>query len=143
MVPAAVTPELRTPTAPRQRVLGYFLLGIVFGVVLTKSEVVSWFRIQEMFRLQSFHMYGVIGSAWAVAATSLALIRRLKARALGGEGIAVAPKAFGTGARYRIGGTIFGLGWALTRAGPGPPAPLIAIGATVFLAAAPGSVAGT
>ena len=74
MVTAAVAPELRTPTAPRQRVLAYLLLGIVFGVVLTKSEVVSWFRIQEMFRFQSFHMYGVIGSAVAVAATSVALI---------------------------------------------------------------------
>src|SRR3989442_5055118 len=102
MVTAAVTPELRTPTAPRQRVLGYFLLGIVFGVVLTKSEVVSWFRIQEMFRLQSFHMYGVIGSALAVAATSLALIQRLKVHALGGEEIAVSPQALWTGRRFCI-----------------------------------------
>ena len=140
---AAVAPELRTPTAPRQRLLGYFLLGIVFGVVLTKSEVVSWFRIQEMFRLHSFHMYGVIGSAWAVAATSLALIRRLKVRALGGEEIAVAPKAFGTGRRYWIGGTIFGLGWALTGACPGPLVALIGSRATVFLVAVLAAVAGT
>src|SRR2546428_11144372 len=109
MVTAAAAPELRTPTAPRQRVLAYLLLGIVFGVVLTKSEVVSWFRIQEMFRFQSFHMYGVIGSAMAVAATSVALIRRVKGRALTGEGSAAAPKGFGTGRRALIGGAGFGL----------------------------------
>ena len=140
---AAVAPELRTPTAPRQRVLAYLLLGIVFGVVLTKSEVISWFRIQEMFRLQSFHMYGVIGSAVAVAATSVALIRWLKIRALTGEEIAVAPKAFGTGRRYWIGGTVFGLGWALTGACPGPLIALIGSGATVFVVAVLAAVAGT
>ncbi len=140
---AAVAPELRTPTAPRQRLLGYFLLGIVFGLVLTKSEVVSWFRIQEMFRLHSFHMYGVIGTAIAVAATSVALIRRLRVRALTGEEIAIAPKAFGTGRRYWIGGTIFGLGWALTGACPGPLVTLIGSGATVFLVAVLAAVAGT
>ena len=140
---AAVAPELRTPTAPRQRVLAYLLLGIVFGVVLTKSEVISWFRIQEMFRLQSFHMYGVIGSAVAVAATSVALIRRLNVRALTGEEIAIAPKAFGTGRRYWIGGTVFGLGWALTGACPGPLIALIGSGATVFVVAVLAAVAGT
>ena len=140
---AAVAPELRTPTAPRQRLLGYFLLGIVFGVVLTKSEVVSWFRIQEMFRLHSFHMYGVIGTAMSVAATSVALIGRLRLRALTGEEIAIAPKAFGTGRRYWIGGTIFGLGWALTGACPGPLVTLIGSGATVFLVAVLAAVAGT
>ena len=140
---AAVAPELRTPTAPRQRLLGYFLLGIVFGVVLTKSEVVSWFRIQEMFRLHSFHMYGVIGTAIAVAATSVALIRPLRVRALTGEEIAIAPKGFGTGRRYWIGGTIFGLGWALTGACPGPLVTLIGSGATVFVVAVLAAVAGT
>src|SRR3989442_1498811 len=143
MVTAAVAPELRTPTAPRQRLLGYFLLGLVFGVVLTKSEVVSWFRIQEMFRLHSFHMYGVIGTAIAVAAISVALIRRLKVRALTGEEIAIAPKAFGTGRRYWIGGTVFGLGWALTGACPGPLVALIGSGATVFVVAVLAAVAGT
>jgi len=143
MVTAAVAPELRAPTAPRQPVLVYFLLGVVFGLVLTKSEVVSWFRIQEMFRLQSFHMYGVIGSAWAVAAISVALIRRLKVRALTGEEIAIAPKALGTGRRYWIGGTVFGLGWALTGACPGPLVALIGSGATVFVVAVLAAVAGT
>src|SRR5438128_11681252 len=107
MVTAAVAPELRTLRAPRQRLLGYFLLGIVFGVVLTKSEVVSWFRIQEMFRLHSFHMYGVIGTAIAVAAISVALMRRLRVRALTGGEIAILTKAFGTWRRYCIGGTFF------------------------------------
>src|SRR3989454_12759535 len=120
MVTAAVAPELRAPTAPRQPVLVYFLLGVVFGLVLTKSEVVSWFRIQEMFRFQSFHMYGVIGSAMSVAATSVAPIRRFKVRALTGGEIAVAPKDFGTGRRYWIGGTVFGPGWALTGGVPRP-----------------------
>ena len=140
---AAVAPELRTPTAPRQRLLGYFLLGIAFGVVLTKSEVVSWFRIQEMFRFQAFHMYGVIGSALAVAATSVALIRRLRVRALTGDEIAIAPKDFGTGRRYWIGGTVFGIGWALTGACPGPLVALIGSGATVFVVGVLAAVAGT
>ena len=143
MVTAAAGPELQTETAPRQRVLVYVLLGIVFGVVLTKSEVVSWFRIQEMFRFQSFHMYGVIGSALAVAAISIALMRRLRVRTLTGEAIAIAPKAFGTGRRYWIGGTVFGLGWALTGACPGPLVALIGSGATVFVVAVLAAVAGT
>ncbi len=140
---AVVAPELQAQTAPRQRVLVYVLLGIVFGVVLTKSEAVSWFRIQEMFRFQSFHMYGIIGSALAVAATSVALIRRFEVRALTGEEVALAPKEFGTGRRYWIGGTVFGLGWALTGACPGPLVALIGTGATTFVVAVLGAVAGT
>ena len=136
-------PDRQRQTAPYLGIVPYFLLGIAFGVLLTKSEVVSWFRIQEMFRFQSFHMYGVIGSAVAVAATSVALIRRLKVRALTGEAIAIAPKAFGTGRRYWIGGTVFGLGWALTGACPGPLVALIGSGATVFVMAVLAAVAGT
>jgi len=140
---ASVAPTLEQQKAPRQRVLAYFLLGIVFGIVLTKSEVVSWFRIQEMFRFQSFYMYGVIGTALAVAATSIALIRRWGVRALSGEPIAIAPKEFGTGRRYWIGGTIFGLGWALTGACPGPLVALIGSGVTVYVVALSSAVAGT
>jgi uncharacterized membrane protein YedE/YeeE len=143
MVTAAASPDLRAQSAPPQRVLVNVLLGIVFGVVLTKAEVVSWFRIQEMFRFQSFHMYGVIGSALVVAATSLAVIRRLELRALTGEQIAIASKEFGTGRRYWIGGTLFGLGWALTGACPGPLVALIGSGATVFVVAFLAAVAGT
>src|SRR2546422_10233612 len=88
-----------------------------------------------MFRLHSFHMYGVIGTAIAVAAISVALIRRLRDRALTGEEIAIAPKAFGTGRRYWVGGTVFGLGWALTGACPRPLVALIGGGARVVVAA--------
>src|SRR3989449_10288239 len=96
-----------------------------------------------MFRLQAFHMYGVIGTAIAVAATSVALIRRLRVRALTGEEIAIAPKAFGTGRRYWIGGTVFGLGWALTGACPGPLGGLIGGRATAFVVSVLAAVAGT
>lgn len=101
-------------------ILVYLLLGVFFGVVLMKAEVVSWFRIQEMFRFQSFHMYGIIGSAVLVAAVSVRLIKRFEARSYTRERIDLAPKAMGKGVRYAVGGTMFGLGWALTGACPGP-----------------------
>jgi uncharacterized membrane protein YedE/YeeE len=106
--------------------LWYVLAGTAFGFVLTKSEAVSWFRIQEMFRFQSFHMYGLILSAVLVAMASIALIRRFKLRALGGEPIAIEPKPFTKGTV--IGGTIFGLGWAMTGACPGPLYALVGAG---------------
>ena len=138
-----VAPDRQRQTAPYLGIVPYFLLGIAFGVVLTKSEVVSWFRIQEMFRFQSFYMYGVIGSALAVAAASVALIRWLKLRALTGDEISIAPKAFGSGRRYWIGGTVFGLGWALTGACPGPLVALIGSGTTVLVVAVLAALAGT
>ncbi|MFP3948149.1 MAG: DUF6691 family protein [Longimicrobiales bacterium] len=101
-------------------VLAYLLLGAYFGVVLMKSEVVSWFRIQEMFRFQSFHMYGIIGSAVLVAAVSVRLIKWIDARSYTEEPIHLPPKTLGKGVRYAVGGTLFGLGWALTGACPGP-----------------------
>lgn len=110
----------------------YFGLGALFGLVLVKAEVVSWFRIQEMFRFQSFHMYGIILSAVAVAGLSLAALRRRGARALDGSPIGLPPKAMGAGYRYWIGGTIFGLGWALTGACPGPLFALLGSGVTVI-----------
>jgi uncharacterized protein len=96
----------------------YLVLGTLFGLVLTKSEVVSWFRIQEMFRFQSFHMYGVIGSAILVGLISIQLIKRNRLKSLDGELIVIADKKFSHG--VWIGGFIFGLGWALTGACPGP-----------------------
>lgn len=96
----------------------YLVLGTLFGIILTKSEVISWFRIQEMFRFQSFHMYGVIGSAILVGMLSLQLIKRKHVRSLGGELITIADKKFSHG--VWIGGFLFGLGWALTGACPGP-----------------------
>jgi len=121
----------------------YFLLGCAFGAVLTESEVISWFRIQEMFRFQAFHMYGVIASAILVAGASLALIKRLELRASNGERLGLAPKAVGSGVRYVIGGAIFGVGWALTGACPGPLVALVGSGVPVMIVAVVSALAGT
>jgi uncharacterized membrane protein YedE/YeeE len=96
----------------------YLVLGTLFGIVLTKSEVVSWFRIQEMFRFQSFHMYGVIGSAILVGVLSIQLIKRNHLETIDGQEVKIADKKFNRG--VWIGGFIFGLGWAITGACPGP-----------------------
>ena len=120
-----------------------YVLGTVFGVVLVQGEIVSWFRIHEMFRFESFYMYGVIGSALAVAATSMFLIRRLGARAIDGQPIVVPPKTMGRGVRYIAGGTIFGLGWGVTGACPGPLVAQIGAGASVMIVAAAAAFAGT
>ena len=96
----------------------YLVLGTLFGIILTKSEVISWFRIQEMFRFQAFHMYGVIGSAIVVGMISIQLIKRNRLKSIDGEPILIADKKFNHG--VWIGGFIFGLGWALTGACPGP-----------------------
>ena len=98
--------------------LKYLVLGTLFGIILTKSEVISWFRIQEMFRFQAFHMYGVIGSAVVVGLISIQLIKRNRLTSMDGEPIVIADKKFNHG--IWIGGFIFGLGWALTGACPGP-----------------------
>lgn len=98
--------------------LKYLVLGTLFGIILTKSEVISWFRIQEMFRFQSFHMYGVIGSAIVVGLVSIQLIKRNHLKTIAGEPIVLADKKFNHG--IWIGGFIFGLGWAITGACPGP-----------------------
>jgi uncharacterized membrane protein YedE/YeeE len=119
----------------------YLLIGAFFGVVLVKSEVVSWFRIQEMFRFQSFFMYGVIGTAVATAGSAIFLLKDLGLRSLTDEAIRIAPKRWEPGAqhRYWIGGTIFGLGWGLAGACPGPIYALIGsgtVGALVVLLSA-------
>jgi uncharacterized membrane protein YedE/YeeE len=134
--------EASSPVKPAFLVI-YLLLGVAFGVVLTKSEVISWFRIQEMFRFQSFRMYGIIGSAIATAALSVALIKKLSPRSASGEVIAIPRKVLGSGARYAIGGTIFGLGWALTGACPGPLFALIGTGVSVMFAAVLSALIGT
>jgi len=123
--------------------LVYLLLGIAFGVVLARSEVVSWFRIQEMFRFQSFRMYGIIGSAIATAALSVALIKRAGLKAVDGEKILIPPTPPDGWIRYAAGGTIFGLGWALTGACPGPLFVLIGDGVPVMTVAVISALAGT
>jgi uncharacterized membrane protein YedE/YeeE len=97
----------------------FLLLGIVFGIVMAKSEAVSWFRIQEMFRFQAFHMYGIIGTAVTLGVIGVALIKKFNIRDFHGNPIAFYPKDKSV-TRYLIGGTIFGLGWALSGACPGP-----------------------
>jgi uncharacterized membrane protein YedE/YeeE len=121
----------------------YLLLGIAFGIVLTRSEVLSWFRIQEMFRFQSFRMYGIIGSAVVTAAVSLVLIKRTGLKSATGEPIAIPARPLGRGIQYAIGGTIFGLGWAFTGACPGPLFALIGNGVTVMIVAVVSALAGT
>lgn len=110
----------------------YLALGVVFGIVALKAEIVSWFRIQEMFRFQAFHMYGILGSAVMVAAVSIALLRRLGIPTLENESIRIQPKTMGKGTRYWAGGVLFGAGWALTGACPGPILVLIGSGVGVF-----------
>jgi uncharacterized protein len=121
----------------------YLLLGIGFGVLLIKSEVISWFRIQEMFRFQSFHMYGILGSAVATAALSLFLLRRFGVRTFSGETIQLTPKPPAKGYRYAFGGGIFGVGWALTGACPGPILALVGYGIGPFILVLLTALAGT
>ncbi len=119
----------------------YGIAGILFGIILVKSEVVSWFRIQEMFHLQSFHMYGVIGSAVVVGIISVLLIKKFKVKSIDGELIKLEPKKFNKGQVY--GGLIFGLGWAVTGACPGPLFAQIGTGATVIIVTLLSAIAGT
>ena len=123
--------------------LMYLLFGTLFGIVLVKSEVVSWFRIQEMFRFHSFHMYGIIGSAVVVAALSIQMIKRFNITTLHGDPIQIAPKQWDQGVRYWLGGSIFGLGWALLGACPGPIFALIGSGASVIAIGLVGALVGT
>jgi uncharacterized membrane protein YedE/YeeE len=119
----------------------YLITGMLFGIVLVKSEVISWFRIQEMFRLQSFHMYGVIGSAIAVGALSIFIIKKYKIKTIYGEPIEFPKKTFSIGQVW--GGLIFGLGWALTGACPGPLYAQIGTGVTVTIVTLCSAIAGT
>jgi len=121
--------------------LKYLFAGIVFGILLVKSEVISWFRIQEMFRLQSFHMYGVIGSAVLVGMISVWAIKRFNIRTIHGEKITFHSKRFNKGNVY--GGLIFGFGWALTGACPGPLFAQIGTGALAISVTLLSAIAGT
>lgn len=112
--------------------LRYLLVGILFGITLMKSEVISWYRIQEMFRFQDFHMYGVIGVAVVTGVIMLQLIKKFKVKSTDGNEIHLADKAPDY-KRYILGGTVFGMGWALVGACPGPIYTLVASGFTVFI----------
>jgi len=119
----------------------YTFVGILFGIVFVKAEIVSWFRIQEMFRFQSFHMYGVIGSAVMVGLISVLLIKRLNIKTIYGETIEFHTKTFNKGQIF--GGLLFGLGWAITGACPGPLFAQIGTGATVIAITLLSAIAGT
>ncbi|MDP4264604.1 MAG: YeeE/YedE thiosulfate transporter family protein [Bacteroidota bacterium] len=119
----------------------YLVAGLLFGIILVKAEVISWFRIQEMFRLQSFHMYGVMGSAVVTGAISVWLIKKWKIKTIYGEPIRFASKKFNKGNIY--GGLLFGFGWAMTGACPGPLFAQIGTGATVIIITLLSAIAGT
>ena len=121
--------------------LKYLLTGILFGIILVKTEVISWFRIQEMFRLQSFHMFGVIGSAVVVGIISVWLIKKYKIKTIYGEPIEFVNKKFNKGNIY--GGLIFGFGWAITGACPGPLFAQIGTGSTIIIITLLSAIAGT
>lgn len=121
--------------------LKFIIPGILFGILLVKSEVISWYRIQEMFRLQSFHMYGVIGSAVFVGAVSIFILKKMKAKSIYGETIEFHPRPFSKG--NIIGGLIFGFGWAMTGACPGPLYAQIGSGGAVTIITLMAALSGT
>lgn len=110
----------------------YLLIGILFGITMTKSEAVSWYRIQEMFRFQAFHMYGIIGSALFVGVIGVFFMKKKQLKSINGEALKfkVNERSF---KRYLFGGIVFGLGWALSGACPGPMYTLLGSGFTVFI----------
>jgi uncharacterized protein len=119
----------------------YLVLGIAFGIVFVKAEIVSWYRIQEMFRLQAFHMYGVIGTAVLVGLVSVLLIKRFNVKTIQGEKVVFIKREFHWG--NVIGGTMFGLGWAITGACPGPLFAQIGSGFLVVIITLLSAIAGT
>lgn len=122
--------------------LKYIAVGILFGIIMTKSEAISWYRIQEMFLFQSFHMYGIIGVAVTVGIIQVALIKKFQLRDIKGEPIRFEPKEKSV-YRYLLGGTIFGLGWAMTGACPGPMYTLLGHGFLLMLVVIGSALLGT
>ena len=121
--------------------LKYLVVGAIFGIVFVKAEIISWFRIQEMFRFENFHMYGVIGTAVVVGMISVQIIKARKAKSIEGEEIVIHDKEFNKGQIY--GGLIFGLGWAITGACPGPLFAQMGAGFTVVIVTFLSAVLGT
>ncbi len=124
------------------KLIKFLVAGVLFGVVMTKSEAISWYRIQEMFRFQSFHMYGIIGTAVVLGAIGVAIIKKYKLKDISGNAIVFTPKEKTYKANF-IGGTIFGLGWALTGACPGPIVVNIGYGFLAFIVVFAFAVLGT
>lgn len=120
----------------------FIITGIIFGIVLAKAQVISWFRIYEMFRFESFHMYGIIGSAVGLGVLINLWIKRRNIKSISGEIINLPPKQKSI-PRYLIGGTFFGLGWALSGACPGPMFILLGFGYAPMLIVIVGALLGT
>ena len=135
------TPNEQVQAESFVSLLKYAVVGMAFGIVFYKAEIISWFRIQEMFRFQSFHMYGVIGTAVVVGALSVFLIKKFNIKTLAGEKIVFHDKKFTKGQIF--GGLIFGFGWAMTGACPGPLFAQIGSGATVVAVTLLSAIAGT
>ena len=139
---APEAPALHAPRPTRpERLWPYAFLGLYLGVVFTRAEVVSWFRIQEMFRFHSFHMYGVIGSAVAVAALGVVLVRRTSTWVGRPMELEARPLKM-PGWQYWLGGIVFGLGWGLLGACPGPIYVLIGNGVGIMLVGLASALAG-
>ena len=129
------------PDKPAWSNIKFMIAGIFFGIILVKAEVISWFRIYEMFTLQSFHMYGVLSSAVTVGIISIFIIKKFHIKTIDGESIHIESKKFNKGQIY--GGLLFGFGWALTGACPGPLFAQIGTGATVIIVTLLSAIAGT
>lgn len=137
------TPPVTSTTkkVPWWHQLPFLAAGVLFGIILVKSEVLSWYRIQEMFRLQSFHMYGVIGSAVVTGMISVAIIKKTGVKTFYGQPITFQPKSFNKGQIF--GGLLFGFGWALTGACPGPLFAQIGAGFSVVIVTLFSAIVGT
>ncbi|RMG76849.1 MAG: YeeE/YedE family protein [Bacteroidetes bacterium] len=120
----------------------FLLTGILFGIVMTKSEAISWFRIQEMFRFESFHMYGIIGTAVVLGIIVIAILKKMNVHTIDGQPLHLNPKDWSI-PRYLFGGTLFGLGWAMTGACPGPLFTLLGHGIPTILLVIASAVLGT
>lgn len=122
--------------------LAFFFIGLFLGILFIKSEVASWFRIYEMFQFKSFHMYGIIGSAVVLGVVIVQYIKYSKQKDFNGDSIIITPKNKGF-TRYFTGGIIFGLGWALAGACPGPMYVLLGTGLPSILVLILGALIGT
>jgi uncharacterized membrane protein YedE/YeeE len=124
------------------RYLKFLLVGVLFGIVLSKAEIISWYRIYEMFRFESFHMYGVIGSAVLIGIVMVQVMKRIEFKGTQGEQVQFVPKTFSV-PRYLFGGILFGLGWAMIGACPGPVFILLGKGVVSILVVILGALIGT